>query len=98
MAWIQRLFDRYFKFYFALTLLGFVIAILLMNTRLLAAEATQVLSSERALAVSSAAKPATGHFKNPLRVQVSNTKVGEMSGSGHFVEYQGNKLSFIIRF
>lgn len=98
MSWLERLFERCFKVYLTLSLILFVILILLTNLpRLLAAEPTlpALVAAERTAALESAAFP---EMKNPLTVKVSAAKLGDMTGEGRFVEYRGNKLSFVIRF
>ena len=97
MLWIQKLIDRCFKLYFTLSLIAFVILILLTNLpRLLAADAT--LPTLTASARTEAMTPAALELKNPLSVKVDKPKLGDLTGEGRFVEYRGNKLSFIIRF
>lgn len=97
---IKFLVERYFRFYFALMLLAFVLSILLMNLpRVLAGEIVARAHDSAPLAAAQAeAEPSFNDAAQKLVNWKVSTPSHALKGEGSYFEFRGSKMAFTVRF
>lgn len=97
---LKRLFDRYFKFYFAFCLLGFVLLILLMNIPRVLADEQPDGHTTNPIPVESPEEESIGTVSIPekfYRWQVYSSKTAHSLPQGH-MEFTGSSMKFKLTF
>lgn len=97
--WLGRIWPKLFKIYFALCLLGFTLAILLMNLPLvLACEHPTNCNLETVLS-SNDSQEAPNTFDIPEKFyQWSFTEAGQPNAPHGYMEFRGTKMLLMVRF
>jgi hypothetical protein len=97
---LKRIFDRYFKFYFAFCLLGFALLILLMNIPRVLADEQPDGPTVNPTPVESIEEEPIGTFSIPekfYRWQVYSSKTAHSLPQGH-MEFTGSSMKFKLTF